>query len=63
MLKKWLPWKFIMKKAARAYGFLDPITLMARLRRFGHPSKVYEPIESIRASVFKGADWIVNKRV
>jgi len=43
-LKKWLPWKFIIKKAVRSYGFIDPFTLIARLRRFGHPSEVHEPI-------------------
>ncbi|MGD9308413.1 MAG: hypothetical protein PVG51_04705 [Desulfosarcina sp.] len=62
MLKRWLPWKFIIKRAARAYGFLDPITLMARLRRFGHPSEVHEPIELIRAGVVFHARGLVNTR-
>ncbi|MCF8068406.1 MAG: hypothetical protein K9L30_07465 [Desulfobacterales bacterium] len=62
MLKKWLPWKFIIKRAARAYGFLDPITLLARLRRFGHPSEVHEPIELIRAGVVFHARGLVNTR-
>ena len=62
MLKKWLPWKFIIKRAARAYGFLDPITLLARLRRFGHPSEVHEPIELIRAGVIFHARGLVNTR-
>ena len=62
MLKKWLPWKFIIKRAASAYGFLDPITLMARLRRFGHPSEVQEPIELIRAGVVFHARGLVNTR-
>jgi hypothetical protein len=62
MLKKWLPWKFIIKSAARAYGFLDPITLLARLRRFGHPSEVHEPIELIRAGVIFHARGLVNTR-
>ena len=62
MLSKWLPWKFIIKRAAQAYGFLDPITLMARLRRFGHPSEVHEPIELIRAGVIFHARGLVNTR-
>jgi hypothetical protein len=62
MLKRWLPWKFIIKRAARAYGFLDPITLMARLRRFGHPSEVHEPIELIRAGMVFHARGLVNTR-
>jgi hypothetical protein len=62
MLSKWLPWKFIIKRAAKAYGFLDPISLMARLRRFGHPSEVHEPIELIRAGVIFHARGLVNTR-
>ena len=62
MLKKWLPWKFIIKRAARAYGFLDPGTLLARLRRFGHPSEVQEPIELIRAGVIFHARGLINTR-
>jgi hypothetical protein len=62
MLKKWLPWKFVIKRAARAYGFLDPITLLARLRRFGQPSEVHEPIELIRAGVIFHARGLINTR-
>jgi hypothetical protein len=62
-LTKWLPWKFIIKKAARQYGFLDPFTLMARLRRFGHPSEVHEPIELLRAGVIFHARGLINTRV
>ncbi len=62
ILKKWLPWKFIIKRAAQAYGFLDPVTLMARLRRFGHPSEVQEPIELIRAGVVFHARGLINTR-
>ena len=62
LFKKWLPWKFIIKRAARAYGFLDPITLMARLRRFGQPSEVHEPIELIRAGMIFHARGLINTR-
>ncbi len=62
LLTKWLPWNYILKRAARAYGFLDPVTLMAKLRRFGHPSEVQEPIELIRAGVVFHARGLINTR-
>jgi len=62
-IKNWLPWKFIIRKAARRHGFLDPFTLMARLRRFGHPSEVHEPIELLRAGVIFHARGLINTRV
>lgn len=61
--QKWLPWKFILKKAAKTYGFLDPFMLLARLRRFGQPSEVHEPIELMRAGVIFHARGLVNTRV
>ena len=48
---KWLPWKFIIRRVARAYGFLDPIALFAYVHRFSQPSEVHEPIELLRAGV------------
>lgn len=62
MIMRWLPWKFIIKRAARSHGFMDPLTLMAKLRRFGHPSEVQEPIELIRAGVLFHARGLVNTR-
>ncbi len=34
---KWLPWRFIIRRAAHSQGFLDPIELMARLRSASIP--------------------------
>lgn len=62
MLKKWMPWTFILQKVAKRYGFLDPATLLARLRRFGHPSEIQEPIELLRAGVLFHARGLVNTR-
>lgn len=62
MLKKWLPLNFILKRAASSYGFIDPVTLLAKLRRFGHPSEVQEPIELIRAGVVFHARGLINTR-
>ena len=51
MWLKWLPWRFVVRRVARDHGFLDPIALLARLRRFAQPSEVHEPIELLRAGV------------
>ena len=50
-LTKWLPWNFILKWAAKRYDILDPVTVLARIRQFGQPSEVMEPIELLRAGI------------
>ncbi len=62
MISRWLPWKYLVKRAARAYGVLDPITLLARLRRFAQPGEVQEPIELLRAGMVFHARGLVNTR-
>ena len=63
MWMKWLPWRFLVRRVARAHGFLDPIALLARLHRFAQPSEVGEPIELLRAGVVFHARGLVNSRV
>jgi hypothetical protein len=46
-----MPWKFLIKHAARAYGIIDLLTFLARLRQFSQPSEVQEPIELVRAGI------------
>ncbi len=60
---KWLPWRFIISRAARSQGFLDPIELMARLRRFAQPSEVGEPVELLRAGAVFHARGLINTKV
>jgi len=62
MILRWLPWKFIVKKAARRHGFIDPVRFLARLRRFSQPSEVQEPIELIRAGITFHARGLVNTK-
>lgn len=62
MLKKWIPWKFLIKRAARAYGIIDPLTFMARLRQFAQPSEVQEPIELVRAGIAFHARGLINTK-
>ncbi len=59
----WLPWKYIIRVAARTHGFLDPITLLAQLSKFSQPSEVAEPIELLRAGVIFHARGLINSRV
>jgi len=59
---RWIPWKFILKRAARSYGVMDPLALLARLRRFAQPSEVHEPIELLRAGIVFHARGLVNAK-
>lgn len=63
MWLKWLPWRFLIRRVARAHGFLDPLNLLARLHRFAQPSEVGEPIELLRAGVVFHARGLINSRV
>jgi hypothetical protein len=60
---KWLPWRFLISRAARAHGFLDPMAVLARLHRFAQPSEVHEPVELLRAGVVFHARGLINSRV
>jgi len=60
---RWLPWKFAVRRVARAHGFLDPIALLAHLRGFSQPSEVAEPIELLRAGAVLHARGLLNSRV
>lgn len=60
---RWLPWKFMVRKLARAHGFLDPIVLLSQLQRFTQPSEVQEPVELLRAGAVLHARGLVNSRV
>ena len=62
MLTRWLPWKFIVKRAARRFGIIDPIELAARVRRFSQPAEVQEPIELLRAGIIFHARGLVNTK-
>lgn len=62
MPRKWFPWNFLLRQAARRHGFLDPVTIMARMRQFGKPSEIQEPIELLRAGLVLHARGIINTR-
>jgi hypothetical protein len=60
---RWLPWRFILRRVARAHGFLDPIAVMARVQQLAQPSEVEQPIELLRAGVVFHARGLINSRV
>ncbi|MFP4128762.1 MAG: hypothetical protein ACLFSF_06950, partial [Desulfonatronovibrio sp.] len=63
MLTYWLPWKFLVKRAAKVYGIIDPLSFMARFRQFAQPSEVQEPIELLRAGIIFHARGLINKAI
>ncbi len=62
MLLKWIPWRFFAARIARANGFLDPISFLAKLRGFAQPSEVAEPIELLRAGFLFHARGLINTK-
>jgi len=61
LLNSW-PVHALITRAARAYGFLDPIGLLARMRGFAQPSEVAEPIELLRAGMLFHARGLINTK-
>lgn len=57
---RFLPWRFIVRRAAKRYGVIDPIAWVARVRAFSRPSEVQEPIELLRAGIVFHARGLVN---
>lgn len=62
MILRSRPVRFLITRVARAYGFLDPVALLANLRGFAQPSEVAEPIELLRAGMLFHARGLVNTK-
>lgn len=60
MWLNWLPWRYIVRRVARARGFIDPIALLSHLHRFAQPSEVAAPMELLRAGVVFHARGLMN---
>lgn len=58
----WLPWRWLLGWVAKRQGFLDPLHLLDRLRRFAQPSEVGEPLELLRAGAAFHARGLLNTR-
>lgn len=62
MLLNSRPVRFLITRAARANGFLDPVNLMARIRGFAEPSEFAEPLELLRAGMLFHARGLINTK-
>jgi hypothetical protein len=60
MWLRWFPWRFLLKRTARAHGFIDPLGLVARVSQFAQPSEVAMPLELLRLGVVFHARGVVN---
>ncbi|KMQ52511.1 Discoidin domain protein [Chitinispirillum alkaliphilum] len=60
---KWFPWKFVLKRVARAQGFIDPVMLMSRFSQFAQPAEVLAPVELLRAGAVLHARGLINSQV
>jgi hypothetical protein len=61
-LSRWIPWRLFATRLARAYGVLDPISFLSKLRAFSRPSEVAEPLELLRAGILFHARGLINTR-
>lgn len=62
MLKRMVPWKLLLRFAARWFGFMDPVAFVSHIERFGQPSPVSVPIELLRAGVVFHARGLLNTK-
>ena len=62
MLLKWIPWKYFLRRTAKTYDIIDPLTLLARLRGFAQPSEIQEPIELLREGIKFHARGLINTK-
>lgn len=62
-MHRWFPWRYLVTRMARSQGFIDPLTLYARLQQFAQPSEVAEPVELLRAGAVFHARGLINNRV
>jgi len=63
MLLKWFPWRWLVRRLARAHGLLDPLQVLARMENLSQPSEVAAPIELLRAGVALHARGVINGKV
>lgn len=63
MWLKWLPWKYMVRQAARRRGFIDPIPLLARLDALAQPAATRAPVELLRAGAVLHARGFMNNNV
>jgi hypothetical protein len=63
MTWRWLPWKFVLRRLVRSWGFVDPLAVINRLEQLSQPSEVTAPIELLRAGAILHARGLLNATV
>ncbi|MBN1761068.1 MAG: hypothetical protein JW863_22255, partial [Chitinispirillaceae bacterium] len=62
MWLRWLPWRLVLRHAARAHGFVDPVGLLTQFARFSVPAQVLAPTELLRAAILLLARGLINSQ-
>jgi len=55
-------WKFILRRLAKAQGFLDPMVVFSNLQHFSKPSEVWVPVELLRSGAVLQARGLINSQ-
>ena len=63
MWTKWFPWRFVLQRIAKSHGFIDPMSLLAKVQQFSQPSEVMAPVELLRAGAVFHARGLINGQV
>ena len=58
----WTLWKFILRRLAKAKGFLDPMVVFSNLQHFSKPSEVWVPVELLRSGAVLQARGLINSQ-
>ncbi len=58
----WFLWKFILRRLAKAQGFLDPMVVFSNLQHFSKPSEVWVPVELLRSGAVLQARGLINSQ-
>ena len=61
-LDMWSLWKFILRRLAKAQGFLDPMVVFSNLQHFSKPSEVWVPVELLRSGAVLQARGLINSQ-
>jgi hypothetical protein len=55
-------YKYLIRRAARRHGLIDPVSFLSRLRSFSQPSEIKEPMTLVRAGLLFHARGMINAR-
>ena len=58
----WTIWRFILRRLAKAQGFLDPMVVFSNLQHFSKPSEVWVPLELMRSGAVLQARGLINSQ-